>query len=257
MTETTHHYRTLNGQPPNGGVPPGVGFYPAHPPAAPPATPAASPPPPPYALHYFSPNLDPRMFLPQQIAQPQPPPPPPSAPPIHALVDPRWFYPPLQMILAPPAPAPAPAPPAPAPAPAPAPQQWMTTPPGASLFGQPAPTFGGGVDYLFPQDHTVIHFIHDVHMRLDTPIPTPGFEARLFPTNLPVVELIRRLGAPTTDDSKFGVMEVHQLGDGKWTAGMTVLLNSDAAKKTLREIGWGTNRGSTAPAVWIKAHAVG
>ncbi|KAL8651565.1 MAG: hypothetical protein Q9226_004647 [Calogaya cf. arnoldii] len=249
MTETTHHYRTLNGQPPNGGVPPGVGFYPAHPPAAPAATPAASPSPPPYALHYFSPHLDPRMFLPQQIAQP--PPPPPPAPPTHALVDPRWFYPPLQMIQAPPAPAPAP------PAPAPAPQQWTTPPPGASLLGQQAPIFERSVQYLFPQDHTVIHFIRDIHMRLDTPISIPVFDAILFPTNLPVVELIRRLGAPTTDDSKFGVMEVQQLGDGKWTAGMTVLLNSDAAKKTLREIGWGSNRGSTAPAVWIKAHAVG
>ncbi|KAI4280247.1 MAG: hypothetical protein L6R38_004588 [Xanthoria sp. 2 TBL-2021] len=240
MTQPTQYFRTLSGDPPNAGVPPGVAFFHVHQPSAPTATPAASPPPPPYAMHYYSPYLDPRMFLPPQQAAQGPPPPAPPAP---ALLDARMFYPPLQTLQAPPAP--------PAPAPAPAPQQW--TPPGASLLGQQAPNFEG-VNYLYPQDHTVLHIIWDVHMKLDTPTTFPAFEPRLFPTGLTVAELIRRLGAPTTDDSKFGVMEVHQLGDGRWTAGTTVLLTSDLAKKTLGAIGWGETRGFAAKPVWIKVH---
>ena len=91
-------------------------------------------------------------------------------------------------------------------------------------------------------------------MKLDVPTSLPAFEPRLFPSGLTVAELIRRLGAPATDDSKFGAMEVHQLGDGRWTAGMTVLLNSDLAKKTLKEVGWGEARGFAAKPVWIKVH---
>ncbi|KAL9000800.1 MAG: hypothetical protein Q9169_000554 [Polycauliona sp. 2 TL-2023] len=237
MTQPRQYFRTLNGEPPNGGVPPGVAFYPSQPPPGPSAQPAASlpPPPPPYAMHSFSSYVDPRMFFLQQMAQP--PPPPLPAPPAPTLLDAQMFYHPLQTI--------------PAPAPAPAPRPW--TPLGASLLGQQAPIFEG-VSYLYPQHHTVFHIIMDVHMQLDAPTSHPKFDPRLFPTDLSVAELIRRLGAPTTDNSKYGVMEVHPMGDGRWTAGTTVLLNSDLAKKTLREVGWGETRGFAAAPVWLKVH---
>ncbi|KAL8738679.1 MAG: hypothetical protein Q9181_000563 [Wetmoreana brouardii] len=191
------HFRTINGEPPNGGVPPGTSFYPAPTPAQP-----ATSPPPPYCGYAYA---DPRMFLPPQ--------------------------------------APA--------APAPAPTRW--TPPGANLLGQPAPSFDG-VEYLYPNDHTLFHVIWDRHMELDKPIHTPVFDARMFPTGLTVKDLIQRLGAPEDDDSKYGVTEVHELGDGRWTAGQTILLNSDYAKKTLRDVGWDETRGFSNKPVWIKVH---
>ncbi|KAL8768410.1 MAG: hypothetical protein Q9209_005316 [Squamulea sp. 1 TL-2023] len=227
MTQPTQYFRTLNGEPPNGGVPPGVAFYaiPQHP--APPA--ASSPPPPPYGIHYY-PVPDPRMFLPPS---PAPPPPPPYTMHYHPALDPRIFLPPQP--------------------PASAPKQW--SPPGSTLLNQPAPSFQG-VSYLYPESHTVLHIIWDLHMSFTAPTATLRFEARLFPTGLTVGELIRRLGAPTTDDSKFGVQEVHELGDGRWSAGTTVLLNSELAKKSLREVGWGETRGFAAKPVWIKVHTV-
>lgn len=88
-------------------------------------------------------------------------------------------------------------------------------------------------------------------MRPDALMTLPAFTPRSFPSGLIVAELIRAL-VPTINDARIGVMEVHQQGDGRWTAGTMVLLNSDLAKKTLREIGWDEIRGSTAAPVWIK-----
>ncbi|KAL8873441.1 MAG: hypothetical protein Q9174_001089 [Haloplaca sp. 1 TL-2023] len=197
------HFRTVNGEPPNGAIPPGTAFYPVATPVEP-AAPVVSAPPS-YCVHTCCTHLGPRLFLPQQ-AQP---------------------------------------------APQPAAARW--TAPGASLLGNPAPSFDG-VDYLYPQDHTLFHVIWDRHMKMDTPIAGPAFEAKLFPSGLTVKDLVQRLGAPDTDDSKYGVMEVHEKGDGMWTAGQTILLSSDYAKKTLREIGWDEKRGFSTKPVWIKVH---
>lgn len=92
-------------------------------------------------------------------------------------------------------------------------------------------------------------------MELDKPIYTPVFEPKMFPSGLTVKDLIQRLGAPDNDDSKYGMTEVHELGDGRWTAGQTILLNSDYAKKTLREVGWDETRGFSAKPVWIKVYS--
>ncbi|CAL8577849.1 hypothetical protein XPA_003662 [Xanthoria parietina] len=268
MTQPIQYFRTLSGDPPFGGVPPGVRICRILQRSAPAATPAASPPPPSYAEHPYSRWLDPSLYPPQQAAQPPPPcyvehdysrwldpriylppqaaqPPPQPAPQAPAILDASMLYQALQTLQALLAPAPAPAPIL---APAPAPQ--LSTPPGSSLLGPQAPN-SEGVQCLLPHDQTVFHVIRDPDMRPDALITLPAFTPRSFPSGLIVAELIRAL-VPTINDARIGVMEVHQQGDGRWTAGTMVLLNSDLAKKTLREIGWDETRGSTAAPVWIK-----
>ena len=67
-------------------------------------------------------------------------------------------------------------------------------------------------------------------------------------------ELIKQLGAPDEDENRYGVMEVHEMGDGVWTPGQVILLGSEYAKKTLSEIGWAETRGFAARPVWLKIH---
>ncbi|KAI4260892.1 MAG: hypothetical protein LQ352_000047 [Teloschistes flavicans] len=174
-----------------------------------------------------------------------------SSPPIYyvpayyAYADPRMWLPPQQE---PPSP-----PPSPPPAPAPILSQW--TPPGAAFLDQPAPS-NDGVQLLYSKHHTVFHVIWDRNMELDRPTANPVFEAKMFPTGLTVKELIQQLGAPDDNDAKYGVMEVHELGDGRWAAGQIILLDSPNAAKPLKEIGWDERRGFSIKPVWIKVHTV-
>ncbi|KAL9029967.1 MAG: hypothetical protein Q9196_001853 [Gyalolechia fulgens] len=143
-------------------------------------------------------------------------------------------------------------PPSPTP-PVPSPAQWA--PPGANLLGQPAPNVEG-VDYLYPLDHTLLHIILDKFMQLDTTTRLPKYEPRLFPTDLSLRMLIKQLGAPDEEEERYGVVEMHELGDGRWAPGQTILLGSEHANKTLREIGWTETRGFAAKPVWLKIHRV-
>ncbi|KAL8711076.1 MAG: hypothetical protein Q9220_004457 [cf. Caloplaca sp. 1 TL-2023] len=215
----------MNGQPPNGGVPPGVLFFgmpqPASVPPAPAPPPPPPPPPPPYTLSQYPTQPDPRLWNPPLYAAP------PSLPP--------------------------PPPPPPPPAPASAPGYW--SPPGATLLGEPAPVISG-VQYLSPPDHVVLHVNFDINMRFDTATPPFNFKAFVFAQGLTVEAMIRQLGAPQGADSKFGITQVHPLGEGRWAVGQTILLDSPYAKKTLREIGWHEVRGFEFPPVWLKIATV-
>ncbi|KAI4180794.1 MAG: hypothetical protein L6R41_007017 [Letrouitia leprolyta] len=235
MTEPRQYFRTMTGEPPNGGVPPGTAFIPVvgQPPAKAP-TPVC---PPPYCMHQYTTQLDPRMWLPPQ--QVFVPPTPSTQPPVCIQHFP--FH--AQIFVPPPPPPPTALPSA----------QW--SPPGANLLGQPAPNFEG-VNYLYPKDHTVLHIIMDKFMQLNMTTRLPKYEPRLFPTGLRVSELIKQLGAPNEEEEPYGVMEVHEMGDGRWATGQTVLLGSEHANKTLKEIGWGETRGFAAKPVWLKIHKV-
>lgn len=102
-------------------------------------------------------------------------------------------------------------------------------------------------------------------MQLDTATRLSKWDACLFPTGLTVEELLDVLGAPPVGDGdkdnqprkKYGLMEVHELGGGRWAAGQVVLRGSDRAGKTLREMGWVETRGFEAKPVWLKIHEEG
>lgn len=63
-----------------------------------------------------------------------------------------------------------------------------------------------------------------------------------------VKDLIRGLGAPAGDGN--GVTEMVELGDNRFTAGLTITQGSDDARKTLAETGW-TQRSSEAAPIWL------
>lgn len=63
-----------------------------------------------------------------------------------------------------------------------------------------------------------------------------------------VKDLIKGLGAPAGDQN--GVTEMEELGDNRFTVGLTITQGSDNAKKTLAEVGWSQRRSEAAP-IWL------
>ena len=63
-----------------------------------------------------------------------------------------------------------------------------------------------------------------------------------------VKDLIKGLGAPAGDQN--GVTEMEELGDSRFTAGLTITQGSDDAKKTLAEVGWSQRKSEAAP-IWL------
>lgn len=212
------HYVTTSGQPPNGGVPPGTVFF------GQPQT-DNTPPPPPYHLSM--------MISPPHAVAPLPT---YVAPALCAL--PEWF---ASVDCSAPPPLPA-------------------DPPAAS-FEIPGVTHDGesfvqnGLAYLFPENHTMIHFLHDGTRPFDRPQgSTPDFAALKVPTLMTVADLMRRLGVPTDDDDRFGVTECIELGNGYWMKGTTYILGEKKSQRTINEIGWDESRGTSSKPVWIAIH---
>ena len=109
-----------------------------------------------------------------------------------------------------------------------------------------------GVAYLFPDSHTIIHFLFDGTRPFDGhPGCTPEFTALKIPTTMTVADLMRRLGVPDYDNDRFGVTECVEVGDGSWTKGSTYILSEEKTKKTLKAIGWDDSRGVANKPVWI------
>ena len=61
-------------------------------------------------------------------------------------------------------------------------------------------------------------------------------------------DLIKGLGAPPGDQN--GITYMEELGDNRFTTGVTITQGSDDAKKTLAEIGWTQRRSDVAP-IWL------
>ncbi len=111
---------------------------------------------------------------------------------------------------------------------------------------------GKGWSYITPSEHTTIHFISDGVRPFEYP---NGYYPHQFkftkhkvPTMMIVKELIKGLGAPEGDHN--GITEMEELGDGRWSAGVTITQGSEDAKKTLAMIGWSQRRSEAAP-IWL------
>ena len=61
-------------------------------------------------------------------------------------------------------------------------------------------------------------------------------------------DLIKGLGAPEGD--QHGITEMEELGNNRFTAGLTITQGSERAKKTLAELGWTQRRSEAAP-IWV------
>lgn len=213
MSGPNHHYRTPNGEPPNGGVPlipPGYQFQAmvAQPPQYVVAPPASSSPPPAYGVPHYFPHPTTEMFLPPQPAFPHPPEAAASVP-----SQPETPFP----------------------------------CPGRAKYGQQSPEFNEA-----NRTHFMITF--QLHLDLSRPVRAHeiGIEIWSVPSALPVGQLIEDMGAPQGSHSRFGITELCELGDGWFAEGRSIFLNTEPARTSLKDLGWGSDRGTTAKPVFIK-----
>lgn len=132
-------------------------------------------------------------------------------------------------------------------APIPSPSNIPYPCPGRAKYNQQSPDFGKA-----NRTHFMITF--QLHLDLSRPVRPReiGFEIWSVPSELPVGQLIRDMGAPQDSHSKYGITELHELGDGWFEEGQSIFLNSDPARKSLRDVGWDSNRGTVAKPVGVK-----
>ena len=111
---------------------------------------------------------------------------------------------------------------------------------------------GVGWSYIAPREHATIHFLGDGTRPCDAP---DGYYPHQFtftrhkvPTVMSVKDLIQGLGAPAGD--RIGITEMEEVGDARFTAGITITQGSDDARKSLAEVGWTQRRSEAAP-IWI------
>ncbi|EEQ87963.1 uncharacterized protein BDCG_03083 [Blastomyces dermatitidis ER-3] len=262
-------YLTMDGQPPNGGMPPNMGDFPqVQPPpfpvpVFPMVLPGPTPQPPPlqaplqafFGPALFSPVPAPDMFhfQPQQAQQfsMQVPVAQAAATPPAALVAPVPF--------------PVPVPAAPVTPAAPSGPSFQN-PHGGNIPGtddQPL-VLSGGHGYLFPPKNTTIHLFRcTTYYPWDSQDGIIEFVTYQAPTNMTVADLIRQV-CPQGDDIKGrGVVECQQAVNGGatvFTRGEEYFIGEgkgeaqamkDRVGKTLAQVGWNEHRKANANPVWL------
>lgn len=111
-----------------------------------------------------------------------------------------------------------------------------------------------GLNYLFPEKHTVLHVVAGGHHPWDNPASNFGFTRHKVPCMMTVKELIRQLGATDGGDDKNGITECIECGDGAWIKGSTFFQKDDKSKQSLEALGWDESRGKDKKPVWIALH---
>ena len=249
MPEETR-YITVSGNVPNGGVPPGRTFVsvaglpygpnPHHYPFSPaPFSAAYGPPPPYYGPQHngkFSQCVCSLRMLSFELGNDrgyQP------------------YYPTLHPGPGPPAPpaSQTATPPPPPPVLGPVPHaEWEA--PGAYLDGQIIVVNGGAL--LHAGEYTTFSFLKDGERPCDAPDGYYPYnfspEKVMILSTATLQEFMVALGVP--EDRQCGITEMDELGDNRWTAGVTIIQGTDDARKTLAEIGWTKRRSDIAP-IWI------
>ncbi|MCJ1480834.1 hypothetical protein MMC06_000989 [Schaereria dolodes] len=211
-----NHYVTHSGGPPHGGIPPGSGRF-----AAP------SPTPPPSYTSAIS-NGPPNGGIPQGSFRP-----PATVPP-----SPHTYR--LAIVHTP------------------------ITPPartdvpirrGSSLKGESV-TFGDGIGYIFPQNHTIFHIVTGNHLPWECPGARFRFSVFRTPTLITIQELIEQASTESDDNPARGITECIEVGDGSWRRGSSFTLNDDPdrLKQTIKSLGWDESRGTIAKPVLLALH---
>lgn len=244
MAEPTR-YRTLNGLPPTGGVPPNRMFVETPMPPPPQHIPDPGPPnrgnPPPLYAAYGSkfPNM-------------------PTFLGTNPIPDPAGmvYYPDYQPYTVPyPVPAPYPVAAVPAvcpvlmglaPPPAPAPAHYPYEPPGQWVDGHQMTA--GEWSFIGPKETITINFLGDGSRPCDYP---GGFKQHFdysvhkVPCNMHVRELMTQLEMPEQGDC--GLTEMIEVGGNIWQAGDTFTNHGVAYDRTLGQFGWTSAKGT----VWL------
>lgn len=240
------HYLTMSGDPPNGGVPPGV-ILSAQPP---PGFVAPRP-----DMAWAPSSVDTQSMVPWgssvvDMHSMGAPPPYQAVPDAHSSF-PVCYGPAFeQPVMVGSVPS---AYPLPCLTPPPTPSSAVATrfvPPGSSLNGV-TPDLDG-FSYIFPPDdaHTTINFAEPPARPCNNANPHEliNWSRHKVPITLTVKQLIEQLGGIRDGD---GVTEIYEQGDGKWAKGMTYKKNGVHKDKMLKEIGWTKRRGEEAPPVFL------
>ncbi|PGH36061.1 hypothetical protein GX50_01073 [[Emmonsia] crescens] len=249
-------YLTMDGQPPNGGMPPHMGVFaqaqqpqfPAPMPMFAPAPPPPQAPPPQAPLQaFFGPAFFPPVFPANMFAlQPQQ---------AHQFA---MQLPPFQMAVEPPS--------APAPPPAAPPGPNFQPPHGGNMPGtdnQPL-VLPGGHGYIFPPQNTTIHLFRcTTHYPWNAQDAIFEFVTYQVPTNMTVADLIRQI-CPQGDAIRGrGLIECLQEAHGDatiFTRGQEYFIGEGRGEapamhervgRTLAEVGWNEHRRANANPVWL------
>lgn len=108
-----------------------------------------------------------------------------------------------------------------------------------------------GYSYMFPEKHAAIFFLGDGLRPCDYPGGYPHqfrFSKHKVPCNMTVRELIRRLGAPP--GASKGITEMTVLGEDRFGTGVTYTQGEEASTRTLEQAGWTAARNEENP-VWL------
>ena len=109
-----------------------------------------------------------------------------------------------------------------------------------------------GSALLHPGEYTTFNFLLDGERPCDAP---HGYYPYYFDhkkymilSTATLQEFMGTLGVP--QEGRCGITEMDELGDNRFTAGVTILQGTDDARKTLAEIGWTKRKSDIAP-IWI------
>lgn len=109
-----------------------------------------------------------------------------------------------------------------------------------------------GAALLHPGEYTTFNFLGNGERPCDAPngYYPYDFNHRKFMilSATTLQKFMVALGVPA--EGQCGITEMDELGDGRFTAGVTILQGTDDARKTLAEIGWTKRRSDIAP-IWI------
>lgn len=112
-----------------------------------------------------------------------------------------------------------------------------------------------GAAYIFPKSSCIINFFADGSRPFERPPgSTPRYATLEVPTMITVAELMRLLGVPTDNNDRYGITECFEAENDSWTKGRTFILSEDKSKSTLQQVGWDDTRGTKSEPVWLAIH---
>ena len=109
-----------------------------------------------------------------------------------------------------------------------------------------------GSALLHPREYTTFKFLIDGERPCDAPrgyypyyFASKGY---MILSTATLQEFMVLLGVP--QEGQYGITEMDELGDNRFTAGVTITQGTDDVRKTLAEIGWTKRKSDIAP-IWI------
>lgn len=114
-----------------------------------------------------------------------------------------------------------------------------------------------GYTYLYHREHCRFHVFKTPRPPWQHPVSKadPATHAKLLiPTNITVKELMQNLGCDNPDAKKNKLYELAEVGDGRWSKGLTMCGADKERMKKITDFGWDatrTGKPGEKPVVWL------